>query len=110
LALTSSDLILILGNRIGLTYGFGDFFGPKTKLVQVDIEPEEIGRNHSIDLGILSDIKAFMTECTKKVEEEGNTEALSRRFEPWRQALTDEAKKSKAEAAINWMGEYAPEA
>ena len=105
LALTSSDLILILGNRIGLTYGFGDFWGPKTKLVQVDIEPEEIGRNHSIDLGILSDVKSFMTECTKKVEEEGNTGVLNRRFEPWRQALTDEAKKSKAEATINWMGE-----
>ena len=105
-ALTSSDLILILGNRIGLTYGFGDFWGPKTKLVQVDIEPEEIGRNHTIDLGILSDVKAFMTECTNQIEEEGNIGAtLSRRYEPWRQALTEEAKRSKAEAAKNWLGE-----
>ena len=51
------DVALILGARIGLfTGGSGDQMLPMdTKLIQVDIEPEEIGRNRDVDLGINAD-------------------------------------------------------
>lgn len=104
-ALINSDLILILGNRISLTYAFGEVFNPKAKIVQVDIEPEEIGRNHSVELGILSDVKAFVTEGNEQIRNMENSQALRQRFEPWRQELNNEAKKSKAEAEKNWGSE-----
>jgi acetolactate synthase-1/2/3 large subunit len=51
------DVVLILGARIGLfTGGSGGRMLPKdARLIQVDIEPEEIGRNRDIDLGIHAD-------------------------------------------------------
>ncbi len=51
------DVALILGARIGLfTGGPGGRMLPKdARLIQVDIEPEEIGRNRDIDLGIHAD-------------------------------------------------------
>jgi acetolactate synthase-1/2/3 large subunit len=51
------DVVLILGARLGLfTGGSGDRMLPKdARLIQVDIEPEEIGRNRDIDLGINAD-------------------------------------------------------
>jgi acetolactate synthase-1/2/3 large subunit len=51
------DVVLILGARLGLfTGGSGGRMLPKdARLIQVDIEPEEIGRNRDIDLGIQAD-------------------------------------------------------
>ena len=51
------DVVLVLGARIGLfTGGAGGQMLPKdARLIQVDIEPEEIGRNRDIALGIHAD-------------------------------------------------------
>jgi len=51
------DVVLILGARLGLfTGGHGERILPKdARLIQVDIEPEEIGRNRNVDLGINAD-------------------------------------------------------
>jgi acetolactate synthase-1/2/3 large subunit len=51
------DVVLILGARLGLfTGGAGERMLPKdARLIQVDIEPEEIGRNRDVDLGIHAD-------------------------------------------------------
>jgi len=51
------DAVLILGARLGLfTGGPGGRLLPKSaRLIQVDIEPEEIGRNRNVDLGISAD-------------------------------------------------------
>ncbi|MBW2243772.1 MAG: thiamine pyrophosphate-binding protein [Deltaproteobacteria bacterium] len=51
------DTVLVLGARLGLfTGGAGDRMLPRNaKLIQVDIEPEEIGRNRDVDLAISAD-------------------------------------------------------
>jgi acetolactate synthase-1/2/3 large subunit len=51
------DVVLILGARLGLfTGGSSETMLPKdARLIQVDIEPEEIGRNRDVDLGIHAD-------------------------------------------------------
>ena len=51
------DTVLVLGARLGLfTGGAGDRMLPRdAKLIQVDIEPEEIGRNRDVDLAIAAD-------------------------------------------------------
>lgn len=104
-ALTESDLVVLLGNRISLLYAFGDIINPNAKLIQIDIETEEIGRNRSIDLGVLSDIKAFITECNNRLEDETNNADLVTHFEDWREALNKAADEQKAAADVNWMGE-----
>jgi acetolactate synthase-1/2/3 large subunit len=51
------DVVLVLGARLGLfTGGSGDRMLPEdARIIQVDIEPEEIGRNRDVALGIHAD-------------------------------------------------------
>jgi acetolactate synthase-1/2/3 large subunit len=53
------DVALILGARLGLfTGGKGSAIIPAaTRLIQIDVEGEEIGRNREITLGIVSDCR-----------------------------------------------------
>ncbi|HDP80805.1 MAG TPA: thiamine pyrophosphate-binding protein [Spirochaetes bacterium] len=80
---SNADLIVLLGNRISLYYGCGDFFCMDAKFAQVDIEPEEIGRNHFVDLPIVSDVRELARELNRLVDERKCGAALKTRFEPW---------------------------
>ncbi len=59
-AYLETDLVIVLGTRISLYYMFGDVFNPAAKMIQVDIQAEEIGRNRMVDLPVVSDLKAFL--------------------------------------------------
>jgi len=57
----SADLVILLGTRIGLfTGGRNSVIPTDAQVVQVDIEPEEIGRNRDIELGIVADCREFL--------------------------------------------------
>jgi acetolactate synthase-1/2/3 large subunit len=66
-AARSADAILALGCRFsdlhtssweqGYTYNI-----PPTKLIQVDIDPEEMGRNYPAEVGIVGDIKMVLKQ------------------------------------------------
>ncbi len=51
------DVVLLLGARLGLFTGSPNrpFIPPDATVFQVDVEPEEIGRNRDIDLGLAAD-------------------------------------------------------
>jgi acetolactate synthase-1/2/3 large subunit len=104
----SADLVIFLGTRIGLYYIFGDLFNKDAKLVQVDIEPEEIGRNRSIDLPIFSDIGGFLKVCNRIIDEEGLSEKLQQGFQGWIEALKKADADGKAEARPNWESDNLP--
>jgi len=104
----SADLVIFLGTRIGLYYIFGELFNKDAKLVQVDIEPEEIGRNRSIDLPIFSDIGGFLKACNQVIDEQGISEKLQQGFLGWIEALRKAEVDGKAEAAPNWESDNVP--
>ncbi|HEU4759208.1 MAG TPA: thiamine pyrophosphate-binding protein, partial [Dehalococcoidia bacterium] len=57
------DLILILGARLGMfTGGRRSILPPDARLIQVDIEPEEIGRNREPHLGIAGDCREVLRQ------------------------------------------------
>jgi acetolactate synthase-1/2/3 large subunit len=107
-ALTGADLIVLLGNRISLYYAYGDMLNPKAKLVQVDIQPEEIGRNRTIHLGIHSDIKALLAALNRMISAKGNSSALRQRFAPWVEYLKVKEKEKKSFGALVWESKAAP--
>jgi acetolactate synthase-1/2/3 large subunit len=107
-ALTGADLIVLLGNRISLYYAYGDMLNPKAKLVQVDIQPEEIGRNRTIHLGINSDIKALLAALNRMIAAKGNSSALRQRFAPWVEFLKVKEKEKKSFGALVWESKAAP--
>lgn len=64
-----ADLILLLGVRLSIYIGFGRTFNPHAKIVQIDIDPGEIGRNKPADLGIAGDLATVLTELAAYMEE-----------------------------------------
>jgi len=103
-----ADLIILLGNRINLFSLFGDIYNPDATIVQVDIEAEEIGRNRSIDVPVVSDVRAFVTELRRHIDDNGQGQMLISRHEPWVRELHGAEQSSLADAAPQWSSEAMP--
>ncbi len=54
-AMLQMDVALLLGTRISYLFAHGKIFNPAAKIVQVTIDPEEIGRNRPVEVGIVGD-------------------------------------------------------
>jgi len=103
-----ADLIIILGSRICLYYLFGDIFNPAAKMVQVDIQADEIGRNRTIDLPVLSDVKGFLKACNKIIDDKNLSDELKPNFAPWIDKLTAAHKEGKDAANNEWQSDDTP--
>lgn len=69
----NADLIIAIGCRFSerTTQSFitGKSFNfPKTKLIQIDIDMREIGKNYPVDIGILGDAKTCMKVILEKIK------------------------------------------
>ncbi|HUK10646.1 MAG TPA: thiamine pyrophosphate-binding protein [Stellaceae bacterium] len=90
-----SDLVIALGARFddrsasswipGYSWNF-----PATKLIHVDLDPAELGRNYPPDLGILADARTFLRQLLAEVErvgkQAGTTRAWLADIADWRAA------------------------
>lgn len=108
MTLMTADLVLFLGSRLSLFFIFGDIFRPDAKFIQVDIAPEEIGRNRSVDLGIVSDLKAFLTEINEVIDRQGNGDDLRKKFQPWLDTIRRYEQDGKEQAREMWESETLP--
>jgi thiamine pyrophosphate-dependent acetolactate synthase large subunit-like protein len=107
-AFLETDLVIILGTRISLYYMFGEVFNPAAKMIQVDIQAEEIGRNRAIDLPIVSDLKAFLTECNSILDAEGQSTELQGRFASWISTLKEAEIAGKAPSIADAESDAVP--
>ncbi len=61
-AINDSDLVIGLGTRFNdLATSSWSVISSGAKIIQVDIDPTEIGRNYPVSLGINADVGAFLT-------------------------------------------------
>ena len=83
----NADLILALGSRFkeadsSSWYPEYTFDIPKSRLIQIDIEPSEIGRNYPVEIGAVADLKLALAALVKsakvKVPEGIGRESLQR--------------------------------
>lgn len=67
LALANSDLIIVLGSRLDTrqTGTSLDTFAREAKIIQVDIDRNELGSKIKIDIEINSNVKDFITELSQ---------------------------------------------
>jgi acetolactate synthase-1/2/3 large subunit len=105
---TGADLVLFLGARMSLYYLFGDLFNAEAKIIQVDIEPEEIGRNRSVDLAVVSDIRELLKAANRIIREKKMSRSLRQRFAGWVSALEQADEEGKAPAKPDWQSENIP--
>ncbi len=108
LSLMSCDLILFVGGRLSLFYIFGEIFPPQAKLIHVDIAASEIGRNRSVDLGIVSDAKAFLSELNGILDHQALGEKMRKQNAPWVETVRKADKDGKNEAKQMWESENIP--
>ncbi len=66
---SEADLIILLGIRLSLYIAFGRTFNPKAKVVQIDIDSAEIGRNRPADLGVVGDLGSVLAKTNRFIEE-----------------------------------------
>ncbi|WP_175776143.1 thiamine pyrophosphate-binding protein [Burkholderia anthina] len=81
-----ADLVITVGTRFddrsssswhtGYSWNF-----PKTKLVHVDIDPQELGRNYATNIGIAADAKVFTRQLLNALASRPEIDA--KRFAPW---------------------------
>nr|WP_245984916.1 biosynthetic-type acetolactate synthase large subunit [Biomaibacter acetigenes] len=74
-AVTESDLVIATGARFGdrLT-GRVAGFAPRAKIIHIDIDPAEIGKNVKADIPIVGDVKRVLAEILKEVQPKQPTE------------------------------------
>ncbi|MFT3663421.1 thiamine pyrophosphate-binding protein [Piscinibacter sp.] len=82
-----ADLVITVGTRFddrssstwlpGYSWNF-----PTTKLVHVDIDPQELGRNYATTLGIVADAKVFVRQLLSALR--AQTAVQAPRYAPWR--------------------------
>lgn len=81
-----ADLVITIGTRFddrsssswhpGYSWNF-----PTTKLVHVDIDPQELGRNYATTVGIVADAKVFTRQLLNALP--GRPGIDAKRFAPW---------------------------
>jgi thiamine pyrophosphate-dependent acetolactate synthase large subunit-like protein len=66
-AFREADVVLVIGTRLNFIVGFGlpPRWARDVKVIQVDIHREEIGRNRTIDVGIVGDARAVLRQLTE---------------------------------------------
>lgn len=77
-AFRESDLIIAVGTPMDFRLHYGEFEG-NPKLIQIDVDPSEIGRNRSVDIGIVGNAEAILGQLTGAL-----TQTLKgKRFDEW---------------------------
>jgi acetolactate synthase-1/2/3 large subunit len=72
-ATRQADVLLALGvrfdDRTSSSWIPGySFTIPPTKLIHVDIDPEEIGRNYPVALGLMADVRTFLRQLLAEID------------------------------------------
>jgi pyruvate dehydrogenase (quinone) len=75
-AMLDCDVLLMLGTD----FPYRQFYpeGKNTRIVQIDIRPEQIGRRTSVDLGLVGDVKATLHALLPLLQPNGDSEHLLR--------------------------------
>ena len=81
----AADLVILLGARVGMFTGTGprSSIPEGAKVIQLDIEPEEIGRARDVDIALVGDVRETLVALMDR--------ARGRKFQdhtPWLQALS----------------------
>jgi acetolactate synthase-1/2/3 large subunit len=85
-AITESDLLFSIGVRFDdRVTGKVDTFAPHAKIIHIDIDPAEIGKNKRIDVPIVGDVKAVLQDMLSMLKKNGLTEAWLKKIKHWRQ-------------------------
>jgi acetolactate synthase-1/2/3 large subunit len=99
-ALGQSDLCVVLGTPLDFRLDYGRAVNPGAKLVQVDLDGAELGRNRRLDLAIDADSGLFLEQLLKEVG--------SKRAPEWLATVRAAEDKSRAKMAAEIASDASP--
>ena len=73
-AVQDSDLLLMLGTD----FPYKEWYPSNSKIVQIDIRPERLGRRCKLDLGLVGDVKATVNALIPLLQQKTNTSFLEK--------------------------------
>ncbi len=79
-ALGHADLVLVLGAQLDFRLGYGrpPVFAEDAKVVLVDVDPAELGRNRPLELGLTADLDVLLRQLA-----DATPAGHAARLEPW---------------------------
>ena len=82
MAITNCDLIIAIGMRFDdRATGKISAFAPHARVIHIDIDPAEIGKNVAVDVPIVGDVKTVLLELNKEIS--------PARHDEWLKQLSD---------------------
>nr|WP_312870495.1 acetolactate synthase large subunit [Gordonia asplenii] len=89
-ALQRSDLLITLGARFDdRVTGQLSSFAPNAKVIHADIDPAEIGKNREVDVPIVGDCKAVITDLVESLRSDRATGSTGQDLTEWWTYLDD---------------------
>jgi acetolactate synthase-1/2/3 large subunit len=82
-AFGEADVILFAGTMMDFRLRYGKSVGPQARVITLDIDPTEIGRNRSVDIGIEGDPRTTLEDITVEI----GSKAI--RHDEWLEKLRD---------------------
>ena len=100
-ALSGADVVLVLGTPFDfrLNYGAEPTFSAETKIIQVDIDANEVGRNRAVEVGIVSDSWSALRQLADALPKADRSAHL---------ATLREAEKKKVAGIAKWFNNDTP--
>jgi acetolactate synthase-1/2/3 large subunit len=84
-SIDQADLVIGIGNRFDdRCCGKFSAFAPKAKIIHIDIDPAEIGKNVRVDVPIVGDVKRVLTKLTPEIGECESHDAWHAQIAEWK--------------------------
>lgn len=97
IALMQADALLVVGTRLDFTIGYGrpPLFAENAKVIQVDVEQRDLGKNRELDVGIVGDARAVLSQLVAEAKQRsfavdpGWPSVVKMTRDAWRSALSE---------------------
>ena len=99
-ALAEADVVLIAGTPLDFRLGYGAGIGDTAKIVQIDADPMEIGRNRAVDVGIIGDSRSVLQQLNAAVSKAAPAS--------WMKGLRERETRKAAKQAVFESSEQVP--
>jgi acetolactate synthase I/II/III large subunit len=85
-AITESDVLFSIGVRFDdRVTGKTDTFAPHAKIIHIDIDPAEIGKNKRVDVPVVGDVKVILQDMISMLKKNGFKDTWLKKIKHWKQ-------------------------
>jgi len=112
-ATRQADVLMALGvrfdDRTSSSWLPGySFTIPPTRLIHVDIDPEEIGRNYPVALGLMADVRTFLRQLNAELDQRKDVDAAAAAHKPWLAEIDEYRRQWNAFIAPGFVDDSTP--